>query len=903
MKRFKILYFIPLAGLLLAGCSLSDAKGYLRKAKSWAAENVVRPAKDKIDDYVDVDQFFQPDAQQQAQKEEEQQSTKHVHDYGELVAAVEPDCEHDGHLAYYHCEGCGKYFTEGKSETTLEVLTVEALGHVYGNLIAEVHADCEHAGVKAHYECSRCHQLFDEEKHKVEEAALVIPAVGHQYGELVPAVPADCEHGGREAYYHCDECDKYFTADKVETTFDALATEPLGHDYGNLIPQVDAQCEVAGQKAYYECSRCHQLFDSEKNKITAEQLIIAPLGHTYGELVAAQAATCEAAGHEAYYHCEHCDKYFTAGKEATTLDALTIPALGHDGIQHAAVSATCTEAGSSEYYSCSRCDKFFSDSACEHEIAADSWVIPAKGHTAVQHAAVSASCTAPGNSEYYECSDCHHYFSDSACQNEISADSWVIAKHAHTFDVDYPEVRTFATYRKPYHHCSECDKLYIAGSEVGTYVEIADPSEARDDTQRQYGDPAFGTEQNPYIIASAEDLILLKNRCNDDTVIDEVAQNDTFSGKFFSVTADIDLDGVTGFTPIGNVDSRPFSGTFDGNNHTISNYTYSSTGGLGLFSRVTNGTVKNLKISNFNITGNNFRVTPFCGRASNAIFENIHVLSATVSGTYQNSGLVGVVVTGGVTVIRNCSSAASVTATASASNGNGGLVGAVHSGGLTIENSTFSGTLESAGTGAGGIVGQVINGNTTINECTNNGTVHTAKEAAGGVLGYVAKLTSPANITITDCENKGAVTADTGNGAGGIFGANVDGSTAANNAALVLTIDGCINRGAVTGSAHVGGIGGLPRIMGAGSVIQNCINYGNITGNAASAYVGGIVSRARISVLNNKCYAEAILTNKTTVKAAKDCSADGKGAAATPGYILTVVDSAGTFSGAELIYD
>ena len=903
MKKFKILYFIPLAGLLLAGCSLSEAKGYLRKAKNWAATNVVRPAKDKIDDYVDVDQFFQPDAQQQAQKEEGQSSGEHVHEYGELVPAVEPDCEHDGHLAYYHCEGCGKYFTEGKSETTLEVLTVEALGHVYGNLIAAVDADCDHAGMKAHYECSRCHQLFDAEKNKVTAEELAIDALGHRFGDLVPAVEPDCEHAGHAAYYHCEECGKYFTEAKAETTLEALTVAPLGHDYGSLVAQVNADCEHAGTKAHYECSRCHQLFDTEKNKVTADQLVIPATGHQYGDLIPAVEPDCEHAGHAAYYHCEECGKYFTEAKAETTLDALTVAALGHQVSEHAAVAATCTAAGNSAYYECTRCHHFFSDAECEHEIAQDSWIIPAKGHTPVQHVAVAANCTTAGNSEYYECSDCHHFFSDAECEHEINENSWVVNALGHTFDVTYPAVKTFATYTKQYYHCSVCDKLFIDGAEAGSFVEITDVSEARDDTQRQYGDSSYGTEQNPYIIANAEDLILLKARVNDDTVVDEVAQNDTFSGKFFSVSNDIDLDGVTGFTPIGNHDSRPFSGTFDGNNHTISNYTYSSSGGLGLFSRVTNGTVKNLKISNFNITGNNFRVTPFCGRASNALFENIHVLSATVSGTYQNSGLVGVVVTGGTTIIRNCSSAASVTGTASASNGNGGLVGAVHSGGLTIENSAFSGTVESAGSGAGGIVGQVINGNTTIDECTNNGTVHTAKEAAGGVLGYVAKLTSPANITITDCENKGVVTADTGNGAGGIFGANVDGSTAANNVALVLTIDGCINRGAVTGSAHVGGIAGLPRIMGAGSVIQNCINYGNITGNAASAYVGGIVSRARISVLNNKCYAEAVLTNKTTVKAAKDCSADGKGAAATPGYILTVVDSSGSFSGAELIYD
>ena len=908
MKKRKILYLFPLAALILSGCTFEEA---IANAKSFMSNYVVEPAKNFVNDLTGGEQKQEEKpAEQQKPSEgdkpsgETQKPQEHVHDYGMLVAAVEADCEHEGHKAYYHCEGCGKYFTEAKVETTLEALTIAALGHDYGQLIAEVPASCETDGVKAHYECSRCHQLFDANKQKVTQEELVIHAKGHNYGELVVAVEADCEHEGHAAYYHCAECGKYFTEAKAETTLEALTVAALGHDYGELVAEVPAECEKAGTAAHYECSRCHQLFDANKNKVSAEQLIIAPLGHTYGELVAAVDPTCTEGGHEAYYHCTECDKYFTSEKEATTLEALQIAALGHNMKEHAAVEAKCTEAGNSKYFECERCHKFFSDEEGQNEIAENSWVIPAKGHSPVKHDAVGNDCVTTGNSEYFECSECHRFFSDVACQNEIVEDSWVIpATGVHTFDETHEAVKTFATFTKKYYHCSVCDKLYIDGDEPGTYLEIADVSGARDDSQRQYGDDSFGTEENPFIIANPEDLILLKTRVNDDSVVDEIAQNDNFSGKFFSLAKDIDLDGVTGFTPIGNHDNRPFSGTFDGNNHTISNYTYSSSGGLGLFSRVTNGTVKNLKISNFNITGTAFRVTPFCGRAMNATFENIHVLSGTVSGTYQNSGLVGVIVTGsGATRIKNCSSAASVTSTAS-SNGTGGLVGAVVSGSLEIEDSVFTGTVESVSIGAAGIVGQIVNGTTTITNCTNRGSIHTTKEGCGGVLGYISTLTSAANVTITNCVNTGTVKADSGNGAGGIFGSNADNSTDAKGVPLVLTIDRCVNRGSVTGKQHVGGIGGLPRIMGSGSVIRNCTNFGNISSTDASGYVGGIVSRARIEISNNKCYAEAVFTCKTTVKLAKECASDGKGAGATPGFILTVVDGTGSFSGAELIYE
>ena len=46
-----------------------------------------------------------------------------------------------------------------------------------------------------------------------------------------------------------------------------------------------------------------------------------------------------------------------------------------------AKAAACTEAGNSEYWTCSLCGKYFSDSEGTTEIEKDSWVIPAAGHS------------------------------------------------------------------------------------------------------------------------------------------------------------------------------------------------------------------------------------------------------------------------------------------------------------------------------------------------------------------------------------------------------------------------------------------------------------------------------------------------------------------------------------------
>ena len=96
-----------------------------------------------------------------------------------------------------------------------------------------------------------------------------------------------------------------------------------------------------------------------------------------------------------------------------------------------AKAATCTEVGNTVYYTCSGCGKYFSDAAGTTEIAANSWIIPKKGHSLTKTAAVAATCTAAGNSEYYTCSGCGKYYSDAAGTTEIAANSWVISALGH----------------------------------------------------------------------------------------------------------------------------------------------------------------------------------------------------------------------------------------------------------------------------------------------------------------------------------------------------------------------------------------------------------------------------------------------------------------------------------------
>lgn len=93
--------------------------------------------------------------------------------------------------------------------------------------------------------------------------------------------------------------------------------------------------------------------------------------------------------------------------------------------EHSANGATCTEAGNSAYWECGECHKYFSDADGETEIEENGWVIPAS-HTLTEHAATAAECTKAGNSAYWECTVCHEYFSDANGAKQIAENSWVI---------------------------------------------------------------------------------------------------------------------------------------------------------------------------------------------------------------------------------------------------------------------------------------------------------------------------------------------------------------------------------------------------------------------------------------------------------------------------------------------
>lgn len=158
------------------------------------------------------------------------------------------------------------------------------------------------------------------------------------------------------------------------------------------------------------------------------------------------------------------------------------------------------------------------------------------------------------------------------------------------------------------------------------------------------GKVVYGGVAPDLTITTVEDLIAFEQAVN---------AGNTYDGKLVVLNNDIDLAGVN-WKPIGNVTSYPgitFAGTFDGQNHTISNMTtsdnlanYATAGFFGS----SKGTIKNLTLTNVKVNSTHY-AGAICGYTSNELkIENCKVNGGTITSTpeligseYDNGDKVG----------------------------------------------------------------------------------------------------------------------------------------------------------------------------------------------------------------------------------------------------------------------
>ena len=341
-----------------------------------------------------------------------------------------------------------------------------------------------------------------------------------------------------------------------------------------------------------------------------------------------------------------------------------------------------------------------------------------------------------------------------------------------------------------------------------------------------------GKQEDPYKIYRAIDLKNFRDIVNGAN--NQTADTDAHA----KLMNNINLSSVCGptldsgqpvsWTPIGNSESTAYTGTFDGDGHTISGlYINNSTANdQGLFGYVYGGTVQNLTVSG-SVNSSGDYVGGIVGNNSGT-FENC-AFTGSVSGDWYVGGVVG--------------------------NNNGGTVtGCIFSGSGSVTGVTGSYFV-------GGVVGKNSGSNGSVEKCHNTGSVSGSREDVGGVVG-------DNEGTVENCYNTGAVSGS-GLYVGGVVGQNSgpvencyntgSGSVSGNFVGGVVgwndsgTVKNCYNIGEVSGT----GVGGVVGENSGGSTVENCYNTGKVSGN--SNQVGGVVGWNDSGTVKN-CYNTGTVT-------------------------------------------
>ena len=449
------------------------------------------------------------------------------------VEAVAATCTEGGNNEYYTCSVCKKVFKADKTtETTVADETLAALGHKLTKTEAKA-ATCTEPGNSEYYTCGNCGKFFSDAdgKNEIAKDSWVIKALGHDFtGAWV-----NTDAAGH--YHKCTRCDATDTV--IKHTFNGkpcteedscnvcgyvkaagvhawgTAEYKWSDDYKSCtatvkctnceavetdtaiigIDTTPATCTVDG-KTVYTATFSSNLFTTKPKEVTIDKL-----GHTYGAPVwswsedgktatatftcTREGCTAETTGHAQNVTATVSGKQkvaptctdkgtttytakvtFETKDYTDTKDVQDIKALGHKLTKTAAKAATCTEPGNNEYWTCSVCKKVFkADKTTETTVAAET--LAALGHTLTETPAVTPTCAAGGNNEYWTCSVCHKVFkADKTTETTVAKETLAKDPTNHTGGTEQRGAvaascmtagRTADTY------CKGCGKLTKAG--------------------------------------------------------------------------------------------------------------------------------------------------------------------------------------------------------------------------------------------------------------------------------------------------------------------------------------------------------------------------------------------------------------------------------------------------------
>ncbi|KPU43342.1 endoglucanase C precursor [Oxobacter pfennigii] len=288
-------------------------------------------------------------------------------------------------------------------------------------------------------------------------------------------------------------------------------------------------------------------------------------------------------------------------------------------------------------------------------------------------------------------------------------------------------------------------------------------------TVEEYFSGGKGTESEPYLISSKDDLANLSDYIYNGSVNEESTR---FNVMYYKQTADINLGGSSSgsWTPIGRSGTNyVFKGYYDGDKNNITGLYIKNTSTpvtakiMGLFGYLNGATIKNVNIisPDIEVSGSQQGAAvagtgALAGAALNSSIQSCTVQGGTIKSDYWAGGLVGLLqasVMGATATVEGCYTDIDVS-----SSGNAGVGGVV--GFINFNNNSKDGVI-------------------TVKDCYSMGDVsctHGSKPLIGGVVGGNNQATAidTGSITIENCYATGTINGKAGNtkgaGIGGITG-------------------------------------------------------------------------------------------------------------------------------------
>ena len=374
-------------------------------------------------------------------------------------------------------------------------------------------------------------------------------------------------------------------------------------------------------------------------------------------------------------------------------------------------------------------------------------------------------------------------------------------------------------------------------------------------------DGGSGTPADPYQIRTGEQLACLAKSVNTGT---------TYEGQYIKQTRNIKLndhlvdtvdrgesDTIHLWSPIGYTyyDSnnstsvtRPFSGTYDGDNHTISGlYLNNDSYGdyKGMFGCTVNATIKNLTIYDAYLDTTS-SVGTLVGEGLNSLtIENVTTYGKATNNPSTIGGLVAYFSDSGPSTpgklrIYNVENNMDLLNNSSTK---GGIIGVANINNfseepnLVIINAVNNGDISAAST-TGGILGVTAapSSNTLMENVVNNGNFSNSGESfaqIGGIVGYF----QPKKGLIKNSYNTGNFEYHLTNSSiyfGGIVGSSTNGTSG-----LSYTIDNCFNSGNITYNSMSNGVQIEPEINIEG---MSAAEFSQLS-NYAYGYIGGLLGQ------------------------------------------------------------